>query len=636
MKQYFKTTMLLFAAITLGVSIHAQVIIGIDEMPEKGAALEVRNKNMKNDPPVTLADMENSDKGILFPKVRLVAGDSLYPLYTGTVSAANKLLATGMIVYNVATVEGINAGLAQWNGSEWISLARTGSLAAVSCNPTSQVPVKVNGYYTKGVALTPQSCMLVVPVQVDKVGAYSAQAIVREGNTVQEATFSFAGSGEFTRQGLNYITLTGYGVPTNSTEDNIGNENTIEIFVNEKQLVCSYMPTIYVDKTEARFSFICTSVRIQYPIGKNSITQGQAINPSDVYITLDLMSNSPNAEYHIETDSINGVHFSGNGILGAGKNSITLEGKGTPDKSGTYTYTITGNDANHSAVCTVNLNVAYNGKGIKVLLFSSNTESWNIGHEYAVIPQMLQADSLFDFGSNANAPFHIENKNNITVEHSTTVSGYTTLAKLMNYHLVVVSYTVIPSQDMADALCEYVKAGRTCLFTVDYHDNNDIINRIINKLSNISALTTKHTTENLGHGDDAIAFLGGNLAVNGQYMDLTGKKLGRDGSGNFLFENLPDDWVVLASNSVTDPRNNAKLIMHKKYRMFLSGDGGIFSGGNSSLSGYNTSNYHAAWVDANGVPMICTKSPWDTVGKEVYNAHFLANLLIWAFEAVVE
>ncbi|MDR0505409.1 MAG: hypothetical protein LBH32_01125 [Dysgonamonadaceae bacterium] len=650
MKQYFKKTALLLAAIALGISVYGQVLVGVNGTPLEGAALEVRSKDWAQNPPNTLTDLENSDKGILFPKVKLVAVDSLHPIYKGNVNLSEiKQKLTGMTVYNVDSIEGLNAGLSLWNGSQWTSITRIGSFAVVECI-AGTFPV-LSGNYTKGEPLDPQSCTILVPVNVKKPGIYSAKVIVREGNTSTEAPFSFSGSGDFTKTGLNYLTLRGYGIPSRSTSEpsgqgNNGTENKIELYCNEDPLTCSNMPTVFVNKKVANFSFICDSISVNYSSGstsRKSINQNEDISPSnDVKIILKAMGSleGAGAEYHIQTDSINGIRFSSKGIMGTGSNTIVLEGRGKPLKAGNYTYTITGNDVNQAAICAVNVTVSYNGKGIKILTFSSSNsnQGWNMGDQHSAIRSMLNSPKMFDYGQYPDAPFHITSLSNVSVYIQTEndINNYISFADFKDYQTVFVSYPAYASDTRtADALCDYVKDGKTCLYSVDYgHRPN--INRIIQTLSGLpidpNANYISSTDQNTD-GKDTITFLGGNLAVNGQYMDLTGKILGRDGGYNFLFANLPPDWIVLASNDATDPRNNAKLIMHKKYRMFLAADGGIFTGGNPSSKDYGSNNICPSRVDADGVPQVCTKTPY---GTGVYNAHFLANLLIWAFEAIDE
>jgi hypothetical protein len=575
-----------------------------------------------------------------------------------------------MIVYNTNPSEGLAKGLAMWNGVEWISLASSGGLSTVECKATTQNPVRINGNYTKNISVSAQTCYIVVPVYVDEPGLYTAEAIVYEGNsTTNKATFMFTGSGEFTAAGDNYITLSGYGSPTKSTADNANIENRIELSINEKLATSCPMPTIKVEDKQAVFSILCNSVQTFYSPQKKSIMQKQPINTTDNAVSIQVkVAGSPeaaagNPALHLETDEINGVRFvlNTNATVPPNTQTFTLQGEGTPLKSGSYTYTITGNDASQTAICTANVTVGYDGDGLKVLMFSNADNGvWDLGEaantpSRSAIPQMFNSKYLFDFGEYADAPFHIKDRNKITWLRKSPADindgNYNSVDKFKDYHLVIVSYIAVPNSTVVEALCEYVKQGGTCLFTCDY--NNDMYSsgssyrraeQIIDLLSygHFTSTEKYYTTEISGDGDNSFTFLGGNLAVNGQYMDLTGKKLGRDGAGNFLFKNLPDDWIVLASNNTTNPRSEAKLIMHKKYRMFMAGDGGIFSGGtyvsggSANFGGAENEYYRPVWVDAEGRPKVCDgKNPW-LPPNGVYNAHFLANLIIWAFEAAVD
>lgn len=672
MKQYFYKIALLTAAIAVGLSAGAQVVIGVNEMPLPGTALEVRNR-VNNQPPAKLADTENSDKGIMFPRVAIGYRKALPPVRSteGTnETLEERHISTGMIVYNTNPSEGLAKGLAMWNGVEWISLASSGGLSTVECNVTGQNPVRINGNYTKNISVSAQTCYIVVPVYVDEPGLYTAEAIVYEGNsTTNKATFMFTGSGEFTAAGDNYITLSGYGSPTKSTADNANIENRIELSINEKLATSCPMPTIKVEDKQAVFSILCNSVQTVYGNGK-SIMQKQPLNTTTNTVSILVkVAGSPeaaagNPALHLETDEINGVRFvlNTNATVPPNTQTFTLQGEGTPQKSGTYTYTITGNDASQTAICTANVTVGYDGDGLKVLMFSSaDNLGWDLGEAYytpsrSAIPQMLNSEYLFDFGQYPGAPFHIKDRSKIEWKRvaytDITDSKYANIDTLKKYHLIIVSYPTVPYENVINVLCNYVKQGGTCLFTCDYGNyygssglSQERVMQIINNLSNTQVTSSDTYTfqKPLNTvGDDSFTFLGGNLAVNGQYMDLTGKKLGRDGDYNFLFKNLPDDWIVLASNNTTNPRSEAKLIMHKKYRMFMSGDGGIFSGGTYNASGsanmnnVNDGAFHAVWVDYQGRPKVCDgKTPWFPP-NEVYNAHFLANLIIWAFEAAVD
>jgi hypothetical protein len=399
------------------------------------------------------------------------------------------------------------------------------------------------------------------------------------------------------------------------------------------------LPTIHVSEKAANFSYDCNSTKVFYSNSKSSIEKGVPLNANDNYVRIlvRVTSTTPGAEFRIETDRVNGVKFTAEGILNAGANTITMEGEGTPLKSGTFNYTISGNNVNSTVTCSAEVNVMYTSD-IKVLLISSN-DIYTISDDKCAIPRMANyADSIFDFGKVPGAPIHIrEGAIKIFKKGDGSQSNNLPLDTFMKYHLVVVSYNCHPSENMYRALCNYVKAGRTCLITSDY----DIIytprlTRVINILSydNDNTSNTYYTSQ--GDGPNTYTFIGGNLAVNGKFKDLTNHHLGRDGGGNFLFKNLPDDWIVLAAtNNSPNPRENAKLIMHNRYRMFLAGDGGIFAGGEP---GYNVQpNGAAARVSSTAnhcMPIPATNGSFAAINA--YNAHFLANLMIWAFEAANE
>jgi len=123
MKQikFIKYTILCLFVI-FSVTTSAQVTIGSEYEPEKGALLDLKQK--QTTPSQTdIASLENASKGMLFPKVRLVAYNQLAPLYgtpTGNPDSQSMLKATGMTVYNVnKDATQLKVGPYYWNGKEW-------------------------------------------------------------------------------------------------------------------------------------------------------------------------------------------------------------------------------------------------------------------------------------------------------------------------------------------------------------------------------------------------------------------------------------------------------------------------------------------------------------------------------------
>jgi len=102
---------------------YGQVTIGATLEPEKGAILEIKEKQSGAPSETNIPSLENSTKGILFPRVKLVAYDQLAPLYgmpSGNPDNKTRLCATGMVVYNInKDAVNLNVGFYYWDGKQW-------------------------------------------------------------------------------------------------------------------------------------------------------------------------------------------------------------------------------------------------------------------------------------------------------------------------------------------------------------------------------------------------------------------------------------------------------------------------------------------------------------------------------------
>ena len=120
-----KRNLLLLALSFFILQVSAQVTIGSLDSPAEGVLLDLKEH---------AADGENvtTDKGLLLPRVKLVAKDSLQPLINNASDTDEREL-TGVIVYNVAeitgneTIRSMSEGLYMWNGNEWTMLGKTGN-----------------------------------------------------------------------------------------------------------------------------------------------------------------------------------------------------------------------------------------------------------------------------------------------------------------------------------------------------------------------------------------------------------------------------------------------------------------------------------------------------------------------------
>lgn len=107
---------LLMMAILFFGAIEAQVTIGSEFQPNKGAILDLKEREGTG---------VNSTKGILMPRVALEKKNELTPVVSEVDSSIQKMNHTGLMLYNVNTVEqeGLCPGLYTWNSMEWIRLS---------------------------------------------------------------------------------------------------------------------------------------------------------------------------------------------------------------------------------------------------------------------------------------------------------------------------------------------------------------------------------------------------------------------------------------------------------------------------------------------------------------------------------
>jgi hypothetical protein len=245
---------------------------------------------------------------------------------------------------------------------------------------------------------------------------------------------------------------------------------------------------------------------------------------------------------------------------------------------------------------------------------NSNADWWMYNQTRSAVPMMCKNPKLFGLGQNSDAPCNVES---ITVTGSAVANARDDDIK--DFDVIFVSYDISPDNTMADALADYVTNKQGTVVACADAGRANFIRRMLDRITPNNGITFSAGIV----GDNLMSFVSGNPAVNGSYMNLAGKQFGRNGAGNFSFQNVHEDWVVIGGGT----RAAARVIMHKEYRIFLSGDGGIWTGGVPNF--YEVAEYHAARVDAEGNPIPATQSPFN---GNAYNSAFLANVLMWGFE----
>jgi len=126
-----KIILLVVALLFITDVMQSQVTIGTKSAPLKGALLDLKQAD-------ETSGGENSQGGMVLPRVSLVATNSLSPILTGTEPnySALKLTYTGLVVYNVTDnpTASLTKGLYVWDGTQWTTPTNTAASSSVEAN----------------------------------------------------------------------------------------------------------------------------------------------------------------------------------------------------------------------------------------------------------------------------------------------------------------------------------------------------------------------------------------------------------------------------------------------------------------------------------------------------------------------
>ena len=180
----------------------------------------------------------------------------------------------------------------------------------------------INGTYMAGIALSATNTVTIA-VTVTKAGSYSITTNTTGG-------ISFSGTGTFTALGSQTIVLTGSGTPVSSGSYSFTPGTT----------GCSFDITVAAAAPPATFTYTSVSGVCTAPLINGTYTAGTALISTNT-ITLGV-NVTVAGSYSVNTNSANGVTFSGSGLLAAGAQMIILTSTNTPTASGTFNYTPSG------------------------------------------------------------------------------------------------------------------------------------------------------------------------------------------------------------------------------------------------------------------------------------------------------
>ncbi|MDR0371662.1 MAG: hypothetical protein LBH80_07430 [Prevotellaceae bacterium] len=204
----FTRTILLVTILIFALPSQAQIVIGSNETPVKGALLQVKDKTGVTD------DSENAAKGIVFPRVRLEQKNQLYPMlkndpdYPGNKAAIDKQH-TGMLVYNTyespSSVTDKNLifkkGVYVWTGADWCSIAESNRVSNGLTFADEQV--MWGGSLTENTTITADNKNLIFDLK--NVPAVRTRGLMIKGLTEQAHSVALVADAETGKVGLSPV-----------------------------------------------------------------------------------------------------------------------------------------------------------------------------------------------------------------------------------------------------------------------------------------------------------------------------------------------------------------------------------------------------------------------------------------------
>ena len=569
----------------------AQVTIGNNADPEDAALLEVSSEKSTMPGGIT-----STKGGMLLPRVELVKKNELLPFVdssvigTGSYENITKLQHTGLIVYNIATVESedLAPGLNIWTGSEWTLLGQSSGMAKYTISDCSTLDAK--GAYKKGIPLNTTN-YLTLNVSVTTTGSYDIIARPASDNG-----YYFSTQGNFLTKGVHSITLMGSGTPLNSSPSP-GDE--IKISFNGIDSGCSLNIIVGENTIPSNYTIDCGSITTNGVLPPNLVTTNQTIG-----LQITAQPNSLGGDYSIYTDEVDGVKFAASGKITSLKMDIVLRPTGTTNAAQTdKTFTITTNSTSDPTQnCSVIFDSMYTAMKI-----TSVGGYWNPGRLASGYNKFLTSE--FNFGATGTLPTK-------SISIVGTVAQGIGAAIDQSADIIIINYPTTLGPIAANALAAYIEEGGVVLF---FCEEAPSIKYMFSALREISVRTATAgdagTMHNLANTDDPV--------LNGVFGDVRGKQIVEDRTTTISISGYSDNIIPLASS----PGGATVGVRHATKGFVWFGDAGI----DARVDG-NAPGAAFPWnMDANGVP-----KPTSTSRGEAQNTIVVANAVAWAIKYAAE
>ncbi|MDL2303435.1 hypothetical protein LJC28_03470 [Dysgonomonas sp. OttesenSCG-928-D17] len=622
------TQILVFFLIILSVgniqNLNSQVTVGQNEPPEQYATLQIKDKTIDRTGDL---DVATADKGgLLLPRVELVKKKELLPFVTQDEIDTNaqeyndaKLLHTGLIVYNLVEDddEELCIGLNQWDGEEWNCLQNKMGNAIAEINDCSTL--KFMGQYQNDVPLNSSNYMS-IELTVTKAGAYTITAMPDPENG-----YYFAFTGVFMATGDYTLIVPGAGTPINFTPTGESGD-PIKITFNEKALdACAPLYVVIEDSSKKPiYSMLCnkTEVKGVYQLDK------ELDEDNFIEVTLDVDPAAAGATYIIETNTIDGIYFKGQGTLAdTSPQTISLQGYGTPNSYDNKVFTISSNSVQTAETCKATVTIS---------LATKVTYGWGYYENSAgYIMQPGQgsgkiADAKINFGTDETSTVNIvRHSETQTFNHKTLdgTSAYSpTQVKAMfdsKPEIVLVGFDLAISSGnratIAGYMVDYLKAGGVLILALERSYMMEAFVEALYPGISVSASSLQDESRyQIGFMDDEI--------LNGPFGDIRGLFWGNDTRGAISIAGMPEEDLIVYSR---DPDGNPFMFKHKYFNLFWIGEGGVFAnynGNTGSRSGTISATSYPLAFDDTFRPT--TRTNWS--GGDVENGRLFGNIMAWA------
>lgn len=512
--------------------------------------------------------------------------------------------------------------------NEWQSLCGKLGKAQFTMDCSS---IKVYGQYLNKESLGTNH-YIKITVEVTKAGSYSVTATSDPDNG-----YYFSTSGEFLTTGTFDLYLQGAGTPKDFTP-NGEDGDLFNFYLNGIESGCTTNIKVEDSSIKPNYTMNCSTVKVNgvYVIDK-------PLDPSTntITLTLNVQPDAAGSYYIIKTDEVDGISFSGSGILGAGPTqTVTLQGTGTPTSVETKKMTISSNSALSVSTCTAYVTVAYTRKTVIGIGSGDRNYGYGIGYWSGAYASMTNIYGLggrkmmmapANFGTGDDSTVKIEGYDFIDGGTDPSASTLQSLITANKPDMIVIGYSYAPSNDAIDVLIKYMGDKGVVIAAIE---SSDGIRRLFERTLNLPSGTVSVSGRG-GRGTiKKFNYVVDSELLNGPFGDIRELTWGEDASTTQGVSGVPTGMVDVLSNgnynAVTDGANIITICKFKGMNMVFIGDGGFWSRGLSSAAVNTDMGICPLYYDSNFRPIAGLYGEPSTFNQNVYNSFFFANMIAWA------